>query len=130
MLYSLFCLLGLIHRIFFSLKTVIKQLGLHSLLRRRLRADVITTFKIFTGLLDIYSSFFRPPPPLLEGTPRREPPPKERVGIFGEGFEIVEWAPCFRRNSSFRQYFQETVGESLDNSLSPTPPLTEHSHHT
>ncbi len=29
------------------------QLGLHSLQRRRLRADLITAFKVFKGLLDI-----------------------------------------------------------------------------
>ncbi len=33
------------------------------------------------------------------------------------------------RCSSFRQCFQKNVGESLDRSLSPSPPLTEHSPH-
>ncbi len=57
----------------------------------------------------------------LQGTPRCEPPPKERVGIFGEGCEIklLIWSKL--------QYFQETVGGSLDRSLSPSPPLTEYS---
>ncbi len=33
-------------------------LGLHSLLRRRLRADLITAFKIFLGLLDMEQNLF------------------------------------------------------------------------
>ncbi len=56
-----------------------------------------------------------------------EPPPKERVGLFGEGCEILEEAPGFRRCSSFSQCFQDKVGDSLDSGLSPFPPLTEHS---
>ncbi len=39
-----------------------QRLGLHSLQRRRLRADLITTFKIFTGLLDIDPNVFFLPP--------------------------------------------------------------------
>ncbi len=44
----------------------------------------------------------------------------------GEGSELLEKAPGFRRYSSFYQCFQQTVGEILDRSLSPSPPLTEH----
>ncbi len=40
---------------------------------------------------------------------------------------MLDQTPGFRRYSSFRQSFQETVGESVDRSLSPSPPLTEHS---
>ncbi len=36
----------------------LQRLGLHSFQRRRLRADLITIFKIFTGLLDIDSNLF------------------------------------------------------------------------
>ncbi len=56
----------------------------------------------------------------LQSTPRCEPPPKERDGIFGEGCEIRESAPCFRRYSSFCHFFQERA-----RSLSPSQPLTE-----
>ncbi len=51
----------------------------------------------------------------------------ERVGHFGGGCEILEYAPGFRHYSSFCQCFQEKVAESLNGSLSPSPPLTEHS---
>ncbi len=40
----------------------LKRLGLHSLKRRRLRADLITAFKIFTGLIDIDPNFVFLPP--------------------------------------------------------------------
>ncbi len=66
-----------------------------------------------------------------EGNPTRyskcEPPPKKRAGIFGEGCEILELAPSFRRYSFFYQWFQEKGGESLDRSLFASPPLTDHS---
>ncbi len=86
--------------------------------------------------LDIDPSLFFPPScstrPMrasLQGTSRCEPSPKERVGIFGEGCEIVELTPGFRRYSSLCQCFQEKVGESLNRSLSQFPPLTELSFH-
>ncbi len=69
----------------------------------------------------------RPKRAPLQGTPRCEPPPKERVGIFGEGCEILEYAPNVRRYSSFCQCFQGKVRESLERSLFPSLPLTEHS---
>ncbi len=59
----------------------------------------------------------------LEGTPTRYS--KVRTTAEGEGREILEWALGFRRYSYFCQNFQEDVGESLDRSLSPSPPLTE-----
>ncbi len=40
----------------------LQRLGLHSLQQRRLQADLITTFKIFTGLLDIDQNLFFLPP--------------------------------------------------------------------
>ncbi len=106
----------------------LQRLGLHSLQRRRLRDDLITAFKIFKGLLDIDPNFFPssrstwPKRAPLQGTSRCEQPPKERVGIFGEGCEILELAPGFRRCSSSCQCFQETVGGNLDRSLSPAAP--------
>ncbi len=39
----------------------LQRLGLHSLQRRRLRADLIVELKIFTGLLDVDSSLFFSP---------------------------------------------------------------------
>ncbi len=59
--------------------------------RRRLRADLITAFKIFKGLLELVfpsSHSTRPKRAPLQGAPRCAPPPKEKVGIFGEGCEI------------------------------------------
>ncbi len=40
----------------------LQRLGLHSLQRRRLRADLITVFKIFKGLVDIDPNLFFLPP--------------------------------------------------------------------
>ncbi len=75
----------------------LQRLGLHSLQRRRLRAGLITTFKLITGLLDIDLNLFYLPPARrsprrhpYKDTPRCELPPKERGGIFGEGCEILE----------------------------------------
>ncbi len=72
----------------------LQRLGLHSLQRRRLRDDLISAFKIFRGLdPNLFlpsSSSTRPKGAPLQGTPRCEPPPKKRVGIFGEGCEILE----------------------------------------
>ncbi len=75
----------------------------------------------------------RPKRAPLQSTPRCEPPPKEKVGIFGEGCEILEYAPGFLRYSSFCQCFQEKVRESLDRNLSSphfsTTPLIPPAHH-
>ncbi len=95
----------------------LQRLGFHSLQRRRLRADLITAFKVFTGLLDIDPNFFNPPAS-LQGTPRCEPPLKENVGLFSEGCETLENVPRFSRYSFFCEYFEENAGESLDRSLS------------
>ncbi len=64
----------------------LQWLGLHSLQRWRLRADLVTTFKIMTCLSDIDPNLFfspslstRPNRASLQGTPRCELPPKERV---------------------------------------------------
>ncbi len=51
----------------------------------------------------------RPKRAPLKGTQRREPLPKESVGLFREGCEILEKAPGFRRYSYLCQYFQEKV---------------------
>ncbi len=41
---------------------ILQRLSLHFLQRRRLRADLITAFKVFTGLLDIDPNLFFLPP--------------------------------------------------------------------
>ncbi len=53
----------------------LQRLGLHSLQRRRLRADLITSFKIFTGLLDIALNllFLSPARRGLRGHPYKVP---------------------------------------------------------
>ncbi len=96
----------------------LQQLGLHSLQRRRLQANLITALKIFTGLLDIDQNLFFLPSArrglrghnykVLQGASPAE----------GESCEVLELAP------GFSQCFQETVGESLDRSHSSSPPLT------
>ncbi len=109
-------------------KKRLQRLGLHSLQRRRLRADLI--LKALCKLIQTCyppSRSTRPKKAPLQGTPRCEVLSKEKVGIFGEGCEILEWAPGFCRNSAFCQCFQETVGGGLDRSLSASPPLAEHS---
>ncbi len=118
------------------------SLGLHFLQWRRLRADLITAFKIFTSLLDIDPNLFFPPTRRgirghnLQCTQRYEPPPKEMVGLFDGGCEILELAPGFRRYSSFCQHFQEEVQGILDrvfphwlNTHLPIPLLPPPAHH-
>ncbi len=70
----------------------LQRLGLHYLQRRRFWADLITAFKIFTGLWDVNSNlfFFLPHAAPLQGSPRYAHPPKERVGVSGGGYEILE----------------------------------------
>ncbi len=77
----------------------------------------------------VFSPFHstQPKRAVLQGTPRCEQPPKEKVDLFGEYCEILEKAPGFRCYSSFCQYFHEKVGESLNRRLFPSPLLTEHS---
>ncbi len=47
-----------------------------------------------------------------------EPPPKKRLALFSEGWEILKLAPGFRRYGFFCQNFQEEVEESSGRSLS------------
>ncbi len=63
----------------------LEPVGLHSLQRRRLRADLITAFKIFTGLLDVDPNFrFLPPTRRGLGGHPYEALPEERVSCFGD----------------------------------------------
>ncbi len=61
---------------------------------------------------------------VLQGASHR----RRRGSAFSVRF-VKYWnkASVFRCYGSFCQYFQETVGGSLDRSLSPSLPLTEHS---
>ncbi len=59
-----------------------QRLGLHPLQQRRLRADLIATFKIFKGLLDIDPNLFFLPP-ARRGL--RGHPSKVRVTAEAEG---------------------------------------------
>ncbi len=96
----------------------LQRLGLHSLQRRQLLADLITAFKIFKGLLDIDPNLFFLPP--------------ARRGLRGHSFMVLQGASHRRRRGSAFSVrvvkyscFQEKAGESLDSSISPL--LTEHS---
>ncbi len=63
-----------------------QRLSLHSLQRRRLRADLITAFKIFKGLLDIDPNLFFLPP--------------ARRGLGGHPFKVLQGASLRRRRGS------------------------------
>ncbi len=64
----------------------LQRLGLYSLQRRRLRADLITAFKIFKGLLDIDPNLFFLPP--------------ARRGLRGHPFKVLQGAGHRRRRGS------------------------------
>ncbi len=104
----------------------LRLLGLHSLQRRRLRDDLITAFKIFTGLLDIDPNLF-----FL---------PSARRGLRGHPFMVLQGANHrLRRGSAFSvrvvKYWNKLPNSvvtvpsviAFDRSLSSSPPLTEHS---
>ncbi len=61
----------------------LQRLGLYSLQLRLLWADLITTFKIFTGLLDVDPNLFFPPP--------------ARRGLRGHPFKVLQGASHRRR---------------------------------
>ncbi len=101
--------------------------------------DWILHFDSNHGLFGYWSELVFPPSrstrpkrALLQVFPKCEPPPKERVGIFGEACEILEEAPGFRRYNSVCPCLQEKVGHKsfaispIDWTLiSPIP----HAHH-
>ncbi len=110
------------------------RLGLQSLQRRWPQADLISAFKIFTGLLVTDPNLFFLPP--------------ARSGLRGHPYRVLQGAShCRRRGSAcsvrgvkycnklpasvvtapLSQYFQETIGESSERCLSPSPLLTDHS---
>ncbi len=64
----------------------LQRLGLHSLQRRRLRADMITAFKIFKGLLDIDPNLFFLPP--------------ARRGLRRHPYKVLKGASNHRRRGS------------------------------
>ncbi len=64
----------------------LQQLGLHSLQRRRFRADLITAVKIFKGLLDIDLNLFFLPP--------------ARRGLRGHPSKVLQGASHLRRRGS------------------------------
>ncbi len=116
----------------------LQRLGLHSLQRRRIRADLITAFKIFKGLLDIYPNLFFLPPAqrslrgysfkLLEGASHRR-----RRGSAFLVRDVKYWnklpasvvtvpsVNAFKK--SWRKFGQKSFPISpFTNPLSPTPP--------
>ncbi len=66
----------------------LQRMGLHSLQRRRLWADLITAFKIFKGLLDVDPNLFFLPP--------------ARRGLRGHPFKVLQGANHRRRRGSAR----------------------------
>ncbi len=64
----------------------LQRLGRHSLQRRRLQADLITAFKIFTGLLDIDPNLLFIPP--------------TRRGLRGHPYKVLQRASHRRRRGS------------------------------
>ncbi len=64
----------------------LQWLGLHSMQRRRFRADLITAFKIFKNLLDIAPNLFFLPP--------------ARRGLRGHPYKLLQGASHRRRRGS------------------------------
>ncbi len=64
----------------------LQRLGLHSLQWQRLRADLITAFKMFKGLLDIDPNLFFLPP--------------ARRGLRGHPYKLLQCASHRRRRES------------------------------
>ncbi len=111
----------------------LQRLGLHSLQRRRLRDDLITPFKIFTGLLDIDPNLFFLPP--------------ARRDLRGHPFKVLKGASRLRRRGSafslrIAKYWNKLPAsvvtapsvnvfkkrlEEVWTEVFPHPPLTEHS---
>ncbi len=97
-------------------KNRLQRLGLHSLQRRRLRADLITAFKIFTDI-DPNLFFSLPLDTTLEGT--HDKSPHRRRGL-SFSVRVVEF---WNKPPGFCHCFHEKVGESFDSGIRPpTPP--------
>ncbi len=95
----------------------LQRLGLHSLQRRQLRADLITAFKIFKGFWILIQTCFSflPLDAAYEGTPSRY----SKVGATAKG-----------EGQHFRWGLWNTgIPPSGYSSLFPSPPLTEQSPH-
>ncbi len=73
-----------------SYEEMLQRLGLHSLQRGRLRADLIIAFKIFKGILDIDPNLFFLPPARrgLRGHPFKVLQGKSRLRRRGWGFSV------------------------------------------
>ncbi len=74
---------GMRHRLY---EERVQRLGLYSLQQRRLRTNLITAFKIFTGLLDIDLNLFIVPP--------------VRRGLRGHPYKVLQGASHHRRRGS------------------------------
>ncbi len=103
----------------------LKWLSIHSLYRRRLRTNLITAIKVFTGLLGVDQNCFFLPPIWCS---LRGHSSKVRATAGGEGQPFrwrlwkLEATPGFRRYVSF---FQEKVGWNLFPPPRITPLLTK-----
>ncbi len=87
----------------------LQRLGLHSLQRRRLQADLITTFKIFTGLLNIDPNLFFLPP--------------ARGGLRGHPYKVPQGASHRRRRGSAFLVKNVKYWNKLPASVVTAPPV-------
>ncbi len=81
----------------------LQRMGLHSLQRRRLQTDLITTFKIFTGLFDIDLNLFLLPP--------------ARHGLKGHPYKVLQCASHRRRRGSAFSVKVEKYWNKLQDSV-------------
>ncbi len=112
-------------------KERLQRLGLHSFQQRRLRADLITTFNMFTSPLDIAPNLFillfvrsglkGHPFKVLQGTSHR----RRRGSTFS--VRVVKYWNKLPASVVTTLSVKKRVGESLDRSLFPSSPFTAHS---
>ncbi len=102
--------------------------------RRLLRANLITAFKIFKGLLVIDPNLFFLPPTRrgLRGHPYKVLQGARHRRAIGSAFSVrvvKYWnkLPASVVTATAVKMFSRKVGQSFGRSLSPSPLLTEHS---
>ncbi len=94
--------------------------------RRKLRADLVAAFKIITGLLDTDLNYFFSSHPykVPQGASHLQ---RRGSAISVSGLKYLNKLLTSEVIAPSVNIFKKMFGESLDRSLSPSPPLTEHS---